>query len=55
MYIIYYNMNNIYTENDLIFNVALCFMIFFIRKIKIYANDICGKNYKKRDYSVPFN
>ena len=55
MYIIYYYMNNICNINDLIFNVALCFMIFFIRKIKIYANDICGKNYKKRDYSVPFN
>ena len=44
MYIIYYNMINIYSINDLIFNVVLSFMIFYIRNFYFMQTIFVEKN-----------
>ena len=45
MYIIYYNMINIFSKNDFIFNVVLCYMIFYIRKLNFMQTIFVEKKY----------
>ena len=47
-------MINIYSINDLIFNVVLSFMIFYIRNFYFMQTIFVEKNNYKRDYLVPF-
>ena len=47
MYIIYYNMINIYSINDLIFNVVLSFMIFYICNLNFMQTIFVEKIIKK--------
>ena len=44
MYIIYYNVINIYSINALIFNVVLSFMIFYIRNFYFMQTIFVEKN-----------
>lgn len=47
MYIIYYNMINIHTINDLIFNAVLSFMLFYICNLNFMQTIFVEKNIKK--------
>lgn len=44
MYIIYYNMNNSLIKNDLIFNLVLNFMIFYICNLNFMQTIFVEKN-----------